>query len=213
MFWTIVPFLCLLAVTAIFCFFYKKSHGEGLIRIPSLILLVLSYFYVSVSALGWGYVGFQYLTGWTWGWAAATYFGFWFVPWIKGAAPFRFVFIFTIDGAINFDRVNLCGSGFMTGDGLISTIFWARGKQQRAAMKEMVTQIMPQLREQIKNPIKRWRMFHWRWYAPLTGGYASFNKDFSHHFDDIIHNTYKFPITRFCKLGPLAGVSITEVNT
>ncbi len=79
-------------------------------------------------------------------------------------------------------------------------------------MRDMVAQIKPQLRELTKNPIKRWVILHWRWYAPLTGGYASFDKDFSHHFDDIIHNTYKFPITRFCDQGSLAGVSITEVN-
>ena len=213
MFWTIVPFVCLLTVTTIFCFLYKKSDGDGPIRIPTLILLMLSYFYVSIAAIGWGYVGFQHLTGWEWGWSAAAYFGFWFVPWIWGLAPMKVVWISTIDGAINFDRVNLCGWGFMTGDGLGSTIFWARGKKERAAMRDMVTQIMPQLREQIKNPIKRWLTLHWRWYSPLTGGYASFDKDFAHDFDNIIHNKYGYPITRFCDVGPMAGVRITEANT
>ncbi len=116
MFWTIVPFLCLLTVTAILCFFYKKADCDGPIRIPTLILLMLSHFYVSVATLCWGYVGFQHLTGWEWGWSAAAYGLFWFVPWIKWVAPIKFVFTWVFDGAINFERANLSGDGFMTGD-------------------------------------------------------------------------------------------------
>ena len=207
MFWTVVPFVCLLAITSVLCLFYKKSHNS--IRIPTLICLMLSYFYVTIAALGWGFVGFKHLTGWTWGWSVAAYFGFWFVPWIAGVAPAKFLWLLTMGGAINFDRVNLTGHGFMTSNGLVATLFWARGETARAAMKDMVRQIKPQLSGGF---IKRWMTLHWRWYAPLTGGYACFDKRFAYFFDDTIHNKYEFPITRFIEVGRLAGMATIEIN-
>lgn len=209
--WTLIPFGVLLLATVILCVFHKKQNGNGWSRIPAMLGLLLCHAYFWIGLLVWGYIGTASLIGW--GWGAALYGLFWLSPWLGGLMPIKPMLMAILDGSMSFERVRLTGHGFMTDKGVFGeTCFWMAGKDERAVMADIVKQINPQLKEQIKNPIRRWLMFHWRWYAPLTGGYASFDQAFAHNIDDIIHNTYGHPITRYGRSGPLAGIGIVEIN-
>ena len=215
LFWTIVPFGVLLVATAILCIIWKKRETpNGILRFMAILSNVLCHLYLAVAGLVWGYI--LLLGWWGHGWAIAAYVIFWLLPWVGGVQPLKMFLIFPIQSAKNFVNVKLEGWGFMKLEGLAgNSIFACVGKEERKAFADMISQIKPQLRDQVKNPIRRWFMLHWRWYDPLVGGYCCFDKSMAFKLDSIIHNDYGFPITRHVTLSaptPFAGTAITEVN-
>jgi hypothetical protein len=208
--WNIVPFFALLVITGCLYLSYKRAAWW---RVPTLLGLMLCYLYLPIVGLVWGYI---LLSAWLgYGWAFAIYLIFWMFPWIGRVPPLKILFLLPIEAAKNFSHAKMDAWGFIRFEGLAgNSIFVAVGKDERKALAEMLKQIKPQLREQVKNPIRRWFLLHWRWYDPLVGGYCT-NKDVTGVLDDAIHNVYGFPISRIIGISaptPFAGVTITEIN-
>jgi hypothetical protein len=214
--WTILPFAVLVVLTAILCVAYKiwnwnctSSVGMGATKLG----VILCHLYLPLAAIGWGYV---LLGGWIgYGWAMGVYLVFLFAPWFFGAKPINIFLMFPIQAAKNFADVRLEGWGFIRLPGLAgNSVFVASGKDQRQAMREIVSQIKTQLREQVRSPVTRWLLFHRRWYEPLVGGYSC-RGSVAETLDDAIHNTYGFPITRLVSISAptcFAGSGIVEMN-
>lgn len=213
--WTASIFAVILFITIVLCICYKRID-DGRIAISAKLALLLSHVYFVLSIPIISYVATIKYSGIGYWWAALIHAILWLAPWYKWDWPLRLLLRWALESSIEFDEINILGNGIITKYPLAylgkKQVFWARGrKENKEVLGDVIRQIKRQLREQIKNPFKRWQMLHWRWYS-LTGGWIA-TREIGNVIDDGVHNQYKLPITRMTDGGPLGKVSIVEVNT